>query len=78
MPPYRESTLTWVLRDVSGSATTEERVKLYVLQVLGGNSKAVMLLTASAHAMQYHATQNTLEFGTALKGLILLGKEGSR
>jgi len=52
VPPYRESTLTWVLRDV-----------------LGGNSQAIVLLTASAHAMQYHATQNTLEFGTALKGV---------
>eukprot|EP00656_Telonema_subtile_P008548 TRINITY_DN13990_c0_g1_i3.p1 TRINITY_DN13990_c0_g1~~TRINITY_DN13990_c0_g1_i3.p1 ORF type:complete len:552 (+),score=120.59 TRINITY_DN13990_c0_g1_i3:318-1973(+) len=52
VPAYRESTLTWVLRDV-----------------LGGNSRAMMLLTGSAHALQYHATQNTLEFGTALKGV---------
>jgi len=49
---YRDSTLTWVMREV-----------------LGGNTKATVLITCSPHKMQYQATQNTLKFGDKCKGI---------
>ena len=42
----------------------------YILRdLLGGNSKCSILVTASPHVMQYHCTENTLRFAERCKGI---------
>jgi len=51
-------------------AVYRECTLTYILRdLLGGNAKCSILVTASPHIMQYHCTENTLRFGERCKGI---------
>ncbi|KAF4794585.1 Kinesin-like protein KIF13B [Turdus rufiventris] len=65
--PYRDSVLTWLLKDSLGG---NSKTAMVTMDSLGGNSKTAMVATVSPAADNYDETLSTLRYADRAKNIV--------